>query len=165
MYFYHIIFSYHGFPETHVRKTDCTGNHCLQSDSCCEMTSPAHAFCYRHQIITTTNKVAEKLGLEKQQFSFSFQSRLGRDPWLKPFTTQQLKYFPKAGIKKLLIVCPAFVSDCLETLEEIAMEGKTEFLQYGGEEFTMIPAMNENLEWIDCMVGLIRQHQPVVMMA
>jgi protoporphyrin/coproporphyrin ferrochelatase len=157
--FDHILFSYHGIPERHVRKTDCTGNHCLQSESCCEIASPAHAFCYRHQIIATTNRVAEQLGLQKRQFSFSFQSRLGRDPWLKPFTSRQLKYFPKAGIKKLLIVCPAFVSDCLETLEEIAMEGKEEFLQHGGEQFTMIPAMNENQEWINCMQVLIRQQK------
>jgi ferrochelatase len=157
----HILFSYHGIPERHVRKTDCTGNHCLQSVSCCETPSAAHTFCYRHQIITTTNMVAKQLGLQRQQFSYSFQSRLGRDPWLKPFTSQQLESFPKAGIKKLLIVCPAFVSDCLETLEEIAMEGKQEFLKYGGEQFTMIPCLNENQDWIDCMEMLIRQQKPL----
>jgi ferrochelatase len=151
----HILFSYHGIPERHVRKTDCTGNHCLQSASCCEIDSPAHNFCYRHQVITTTNLVASQLGLERHQFSFSFQSRLGRDPWLKPFTSQQLESLPRVGIRKLLIVCPAFVSDCLETLEEIAMEGKQEFQKHGGEQFTMIPALNENQDWIDCMEQLI----------
>lgn len=151
----HILFSYHGIPERHVKKTDCTGNHCLQSANCCETPSAAHQFCYRHQIITTTNKVAEQLEIPSNKFSYSFQSRLGRDPWLQPYTVQQLKLFPGKGIKKLLVVCPAFVSDCLETLEEIAMEGKHDFMQHGGEEFTMIPALNEHPNWIDCMQTLI----------
>jgi len=161
----HILFSYHGIPERHVKKTDCTGNHCLQSSNCCDTPSPAHQFCYRHQIITTTNKVAEQLGLPSNKFSYSFQSRLGRDPWLQPYTAQQLKLFPEKGIKKLLIVCPAFVSDCLETLEEIAVEGKQEFLQHGGEELTMIPALNENQKWIDCMQVLIRQQKQLAIKA
>lgn len=163
--FDHILFSYHGIPERHVKKTDCTEMHCLQAHDCCNMASAAHDFCYRHQIITTTNKVAEELGLAKQQFSFSFQSRLGRDAWLKPYTVEQLKNFPATGIKKLLIVCPAFVSDCLETLEEIAMEGKKDFLGHGGESFIMIPALNENDLWIDCMEELIDEQctsQPAV---
>lgn len=154
--FDHILFSYHGIPERHVKKTDCTEMHCLQSSSCCEVASPAHAFCYRHQVITTTNKVAEELHFQKNQFSVSFQSRLGRAAWLKPFTTDQLKSFPEQGIKKLLIVCPAFVSDCLETLEEIAVEGKEDFLKHGGERFTMIPALNESNLWIDCMEELVQ---------
>jgi ferrochelatase len=155
--FDHILFSYHGIPERHVKKTDCTETHCLQAADCCQIPSPAHDFCYRHQIITTTNLVAQKLGLKKQQFSFSFQSRLGRDAWLKPYTVNQLKEFPAKGIKKLLIVCPAFVSDCLETLEEIAIEGKEEFIKSGGKELTMIPALNENGEWIDCIEELVKQ--------
>lgn len=155
----HILFSYHGIPERHVKKTDCTGNHCLQSANCCETPSAAHQFCYRHQIITTTNKVAEQLEIPSGKFSYSFQSRLGRDPWLQPYTVQQLKLFPEKGIKKLLVVCPAFVSDCLETLEEIAMEGKHDFMQHGGEEFTMIPALNEDPKWIACMQMLINQQE------
>ena len=153
--FDHILFSYHGIPERHVKKTDCTGNHCLQSPDCCEVASPAHAHCYRHHIITTTKLVAERLGLEEEKFSFSFQSRLGRDAWLKPFTIEQLRTFPSKNINNLLIACPAFVSDCLETLEEIQMEGKEEFLKAGGRTLTMIPALNENVEWIDCMQDLI----------
>jgi ferrochelatase len=157
--FDHVLFSYHGIPERHVKKTDCTEMHCLQSSTCCDITSPAHDFCYRHQVITTTNKVAQLLGLSKQQYSFSFQSRLGRDAWLKPYTAEQLKKFPATGIRKLLIVCPAFVSDCLETLEEIAIEGKEDFLKHGGESFVMIPALNENGLWIDCMEILINEQQ------
>ncbi len=153
----HILFSYHGIPERHVKKTDCTGNHCLKSENCCSMPSTAHEFCYRHQVITTTNLVTDKLKIEKNKFSFSFQSRLGRDAWLKPFTTVQLEHFPKEGIKKLLIVCPAFVSDCLETLEEIEKEGAEDFIKAGGESLTMIPALNENKDWIDCAEELIRK--------
>ncbi len=160
--FDHILFSYHGIPERHIRKTDCTETHCLQAFHCCETASPAHDYCYRHQIISTTNMVAKQLGLEKHQFSFSFQSRLGRDAWLQPYTANQLKNFPAKGIKKLLVVCPAFVSDCLETLEEIAAEGKETFLKYGGISFTMIPALNERKTWIDCMEDLIKQQSAVI---
>ena len=152
----HILFSYHGIPERHVKKTDCTGTHCLKQEDCCNVPSAAHSFCYRHQVITTTELVAAQLNLEKSKYSFSFQSRLGRDPWLKPFTVDQLEHFPKKGIKKLLVVCPAFVSDCLETLEEIQMEGNEDFLKAGGESLTMIPAMNENADWIDCAAELIK---------
>jgi ferrochelatase len=153
----HVLFSYHGIPERHVKKTDCTGNHCLQSADCCSVASPAHAFCYRHQVIETTKIVAGKLGLENGKFSYSFQSRLGRDKWLQPFTVNQLKAFPAAGIKKLLILCPAFVSDCLETLEEIQVEGREDFLKSGGEELTMVPALNENELWINCIEKLVGQ--------
>jgi ferrochelatase len=155
--FDHLLFSYHGIPERHVKKTDCTGTHCLQASGCCDISSAAHDFCYRHQVITTTNKTAALLGLNSHQYSFSFQSRLGRDAWLKPYTGKLFETMPAMGIKKLLIVCPAFVSDCLETLEEIAVEGKTEFLKHGGIDFQMIPALNENNEWIDCMCKLIEE--------
>jgi ferrochelatase len=153
----YVLFSYHGIPERHVKKTDCTGTHCLQSPDCCELDSPAHDYCYRHQVITTTNLVAKELNLQTGQFGFSFQSRLGRDAWLKPFTVEQLKDFPKQGIKRLLILCPAFVSDCLETLEEISIEGKEIFLTNGGEYFNMIPALNEEALWINCMNELIAE--------
>ncbi len=155
--FDHILFSYHGIPERHVKKTDCTGNHCLQSPQCCDTPSAAHDYCYRHQVITTTNLVAGQLGLDSSKYSFSFQSRLGRDAWLQPFTVNQLAAFPAKGIRRLLIVCPAFVSDCLETLEEIAIEGKEDFIKHGGESFTMIPALNENTLWIDCMEDLLNR--------
>jgi ferrochelatase len=158
--FDHILFSYHGIPERHVKKTDPTHHHCLQTAECCDTPSSAHNYCYRHQIITTTRLAALQLGLEAEKFSFSFQSRLGTDSWLKPYTVNQLKEFPQRGIKNLLVVCPAFVSDCLETLEEIEMEGKELFEQSGGEHFTMIPALNENPLWIDCMEKLVSETVP-----
>jgi len=154
--FDHLLFSYHGIPERHIYKSDCSGTHCLKTADCCGMESVAHAHCYRHQIITTTELVAGELGLDKSRYSFSFQSRLGRDAWLKPYTASQLSDFPNRGIKKLLVVCPAFVSDCLETLEEIDREGREDFLHAGGEYYEMIPALNEEPAWLDCAEELIR---------
>lgn len=144
----HILFSYHGVPERHIRKGDITGNHCLATAGCCNVSSPAHAKCYRHQCLTTTGMVAEKLDIPPGKFSVSFQSRLGRDEWLKPYTAQRLQEMPGQGINKLIVVCPAFVSDCLETLEEIAEEGRELFLHAGGQSFTMIPCLNVHPAWV-----------------
>jgi ferrochelatase len=152
----HILFSYHGIPERHIRKSDVTGCHCLQSENCCETPSPAHEFCYRHQVKTTTKLVTEKLGIPKDKYSISFQSRLGKG-WLTPFTDFRLAEMPKEGIKNLLILCPAFVSDCLETLEEIAMRGKEIFMLAGGESFTMIPCLNTHPLWVDAVEGYMRE--------
>ena len=149
--FDHILFSFHGIPERHILKGDTTGEHCLKMENCCAVDSPAHQKCYRHQCFTTMQLTAAALNLPTSKYSISFQSRLGRDPWLKPFTDFRLKDMPNEGIKKLLVVCPAFVSDCLETLEEIAMEGKEIFLHAGGESFTMIPCMNVHPLWVKAL--------------
>jgi len=152
----HIVFSYHGIPERHVQKTDITNSHCLNAADCCNVDSPAHAYCYRHQCLFTTNNVAAQLQIPKEKFSYSFQSRLGRDEWLKPYTVVRLQEMPKEGIKKLVIVCPAFISDCLETLEEIAEEGKEVFLHAGGEEFTLIPCLNIHPLWVEALRGIVK---------
>ena len=151
----HILFSYHGVPGRHIRKSDVTGCHCLQTDNCCEVTSPAHEFCYRHQVITTTKLVTEALNIPKSKYSISFQSRLGKG-WLTPFTDFRLKELPGEGVKKLLIICPAFVSDCLETLEEIAVREKETFMNAGGESYEMIPCLNTNPLWVKTIVGWIK---------
>jgi ferrochelatase len=153
----HILFSYHGVPGRHLKKTDPTGNHCLQSAACCETASPAHAVCYRHQCYTTTREIVRLLDLPEGKYSNSFQSRLGKG-WLEPFTDIRLEQMPGEGIKKLLILCPAFVSDCLETLEEIAMRGKESFLQAGGESYTMIPCLNTNPLWVQALAGWVRDY-------
>ena len=152
----HILFSYHGIPERHIRKSDVTGCHCLETENCCEVASPAHQFCYRHQVKTTTKLVTEKLGIPRDKYSISFQSRLGKG-WLTPFTDFRLAEMPKEGIKNLLILCPAFVSDCLETLEEIAMRGKEIFMLAGGESFTMIPCLNTHQLWVDAVENYMRK--------
>jgi ferrochelatase len=154
--FDHLLFSYHGVPKRHILKTDCTKSHCFSSEDCCSIASKAHEVCYRHQVIETTNLVADKLGLQKGKFSFSFQSRLGSDAWLQPYTAEQLKKFPSLGIKKLVVVCPAFVSDCLETLEEIQVEGHEDFLKAGGEEYSVIPCLNDRADWIKTLVNLVK---------
>lgn len=146
----HILFSYHGVPGRHIMKTDKTGCHCLKVENCCEVASPAHAECYRHQCFTTTKLVMEKLGVTKDKYSISFQSRLGKG-WLEPFTDIRLEEMPKEGIKKLLILCPAFVSDCLETLEEIEERGKESFIGAGGETYQMIPCLNIIPSWVDTL--------------
>lgn len=147
----HILFSYHGVPQRHIRKSDTTGCHCLKVNNCCETASPAHATCYRHQLVVTTKLVAEKLGIPKEKYSISFQSRLGKG-WLEPFTDKRLEAMPGEGIKKLLVACPAFISDCLETIEEIGEEGKETFLHAGGESFTLIPCLNTHPAWVSTII-------------
>lgn len=153
-----ILFSYHGIPERHVIKTDVTRHHCLQSPDCCEKSSPAHAFCYRHQVITTTKLITEILGIPPEKYSLSFQSRLGRDKWLEPYTAKRLTELPAEGVKRLLIVCPAFVSDCLETLEEIAGQGRESFLHSGGASLTLIPCLNVHPLWVRAIAGWVKQY-------
>jgi ferrochelatase len=147
----HILFSYHGVPERHIRKSDITKSHCKIDGQCCKTASPAHQFCYRHQCYETTRQVAEYLELKEGTYSTSFQSRLGFDPWLQPYTDKTVNEFAEKGTKNMAIVTPAFVSDCLETLEEIGMEAKEEFEERGGEQFHVIPCLNDNMEWIKVM--------------
>ncbi|MER3470981.1 MAG: ferrochelatase [Chitinophagaceae bacterium] len=153
-----ILFSYHGVPERHILKGDITGQHCLKVPNCCDVPSEAHKYCYRHQCWTTTKLVTERLGIPKDKLGFSFQSRLGRDPWLQPYTAVRLAELPKEGVKKILVVCPAFVSDCLETLEEIAEEGKEIFLHNGGERFEMIPCLNVHPLWVGAIAKWVKEY-------
>ena len=143
-----LLFSYHGVPERHIYKTDPTKT-CNMNDCCYKDTNPSHSFCYRHQCFNTTDRVIRKLELSKDKVIVSFQSRLGKDKWIEPYTDHTLETIPQKGIKNLAIVCPAFVSDCLETLEEISVEGKEQFLEGGGEKFTYIPCLNDEDRWIE----------------
>lgn len=153
-----MLFSYHGVPERHIYKGDITGQHCLKVADCCDVPSEAHKYCYRHQCWTTTKLVTERLGIPKQKWGFSFQSRLGRDPWLQPYTAVRLEELPKEGVKKILVVCPAFVSDCLETLEEIAEQGKESFLHHGGVSFEMIPCLNVHPLWVSAIANWVKEY-------
>lgn len=152
----HLLFSYHGVPERHIRKSDITKSHCKIDGSCCTTPSKAHDFCYRHQCKEVTRLVGEKLQLEEGSYSTSFQSRLGFDPWLQPYTDRTIERLGKQGIKNMAIVTPAFVSDCLETLEEIAMEGEEIFHEVGGREFTTIPCLNDDEEWVALISNWIK---------
>ncbi len=153
----HLLFSYHGVPERHIRKSDITKSHCKIDGSCCKTPSEAHQFCYRHQCFDTTRRVAEALQLEEGTYTTTFQSRLGFDPWLQPYTDRTIERMGKEGIKKMAIVTPAFVSDCLETLEEIAMEGEEIFHEVGGEEFTTIPCLNDRDDFAQYLVDRIEK--------
>jgi ferrochelatase len=149
--FDHVLFSYHGLPELHLTKADPTGSHCLQRPDCCQVASPAHTTCYRHQIFRTTECFVQKAGLSPEQYTVAFQSRLGKAKWLEPSTVQTLENLAQNGVKKLLVMCPAFVTDCLETLEEIALQGSEIFEQAGGESLTLIPCLNDHEKWVSTL--------------
>lgn len=155
----YILFSYHGVPERHIRKSDVTKRHCQINNTCCVTPSEAHDFCYRHQCLETTRQVAEVLGLEEGKFSTSFQSRLGRDPWLQPYTDATIDGLAQKGIKKLAVVTPAFVSDCLETLEEIGMEAAESFKENGGEHFLSIPCLNDREDWVHTLTSWVQEFE------
>ena len=145
----HLLFSYHGVPERHIRKSDVTKSHCKMDGKCCFEESPAHQYCYRHQCEMTSIKVAEYLELKEGSYSTSFQSRVSiLGSWLKPYTDKTVEKFAKKGIKELAIATPAFVSDCLETLEEIGMEAAEDFEENGGKHLHVIPCINDRDEWV-----------------
>lgn len=150
----YLLFSYHGIPQRHLRKVDPTGGHCRGgAGACCQTPSPAHATCYRHQVIAATHGVAARLGLSPDRYGIAFQSRLGSG-WLQPFTDRELAELPGRGVKRLAVVCPSFVADCLETLEEMALRGRETFLAAGGREFTYVRCLNDDAAWIDALAEL-----------
>jgi ferrochelatase len=152
----HLLFSFHGIPERHLRKSDPTHCHCLAKENCCEVSSPASATCYRAQCFKTVAAFVKLAGVPKGKFSVSFQSRLGKDAWLKPYTDFELPRLATEGKKRMLVICPAFVSDCLETIEEIGIRGCEQFMAGNGKEFTRIPCMNEHPLWIEALEKMIR---------
>ena len=151
----HLLFSFHGLPERHLRKSDPTGRHCLATKDCCTTASLAHATCYRAQCFKTVAAFVKQAGVPEGKYSVSFQSRLGRDPWLKPYTDFELPRLAQKGVRKLLVMCPAFVSDCLETLEEIGLRGRETFLEAGGSECTLIPCLNEHPLWLEALERMV----------
>ncbi len=149
--FDHVLFSYHGLPESHLKKTDPTGGHCLSTEDCCQRESTAHQTCYRHQVFRTTECFARQYGLQKEQYSVAFQSRLGRAKWLEPSTEQTIRRLAQQGTRKLLVLCPAFVTDCLETLEEIGIRGAEVFTEAGGETLELVPCLNDHNQWLEVL--------------
>lgn len=151
----HVLFSFHSLPQRHLQKADSSKAHCLIVKDCCTTCSPIHATCYRAQALKTTAALAKRAGLNPAKYSVSFQSRLAGEPWLTPYTDYELVRLPKEGVKNLLVICPAFVADCLETLEEIAVEGRDTFLEAGGQKFQQIPCPNEQAPFIDFLHGRV----------
>lgn len=152
----HILFSFHGLPERHLRRTDPTACHCLRQDGCCSTPSPALATCYRSQCLRTVAALACELGLPEGRFSHAFQSRLGRDRWLEPATTDVLARLARQDVRRLVVMCPSFVTDCLETLEEIGIRGRETFLHAGGSSLSLIPCLNAHPVWMDALAELAR---------
>jgi ferrochelatase len=153
----HVLFSYHGVPQRHMRKADSSHAHCLVVPDCCTTCSPVHATCYRAQCFATTRALVARCGIPAEKHSVAFQSRLAGEPWLTPFTDQVLARLPSAGVKKLLVLCPAFTTDCLETLEEIQQQGRDTFLSSGGESFQQIPCLNDHPAFIDFLAKRTRR--------
>jgi len=153
----YVLFSYHGLPARHMRVADSSKAHCLVVPDCCEICSPVQSTCYRAQCLRTTRALVERAGLKTGTYSISFQSRLAGEPWLTPYTDHELIRLAKTGVKKLLVITPAFVADCLETLEEISMSGKESFLQAGGEWFQQIPCLNDHASYLDFAYGRVQQ--------
>lgn len=153
--FDHLLFSFHGIPERHLRKADPTGSHCLIQGECCSADSPARATCYRAQCYETVRAFVAATGLRQEQYSVAFQSRLGRDPWIKPYTDVMLESLGKKRTRKLLVICPSFVSDCLETIEEIGLRGKETFHRAGGGEFVLIPCLNQHPLWLTALETMV----------
>ena len=145
----YLLFSYHGLPERHMRKADSSHAHCLTVPDCCNTPSPAHATCYRAQCFATTRAFVARAAIPAGRYSISFQSRLQGEPWLSPFTDFEFERLPTTGVKKLLVMSPAFTADCLETLEELQQQGRDTFMQAGGQSFQQIPCPNDHPAFID----------------
>lgn len=151
----HYVFSYHGLPERQIRKGSY-GNFC-QLGSCCDTLNEHNRYCYRAQCFETTRLVAKKLGVEKENYTVCFQSRLGKDPWVKPYTEDVLQDLAKSGKKKVLAFSPAFVSDCLETTIEVGQEYHENFIEAGGEKWDLVPSLNVEDKWVECLKGMVEK--------
>ena len=151
----HLLLSFHGLPERHLTKLDPTGFHCFKDADCCKSAPPeVMATCYRAQCIHTAEQFAQRMGLKEGQWSVSFQSRLGRAKWIEPYTEARLDELAKSGVKKILVMCPAFVADCIETLEEIGDRGREQFRAAGGEELVLVPCLNDEPQWAKALSKL-----------
>ncbi|MDF1562757.1 MAG: ferrochelatase [Deltaproteobacteria bacterium] len=156
----HVLFTFHGLPERQVRAADPTGQHCLAREDCCEQPSPAHRTCYRHQCRRTAEALAGRLDLAEGAWSVAFQSRLGRTPWLGPYTDQVLAELGAKGVERVALVSGSFVADCLETLEELGLRGRETFEAAGGKQLVLVPSLNDQPAWADTVAALARRAAP-----
>ena len=156
----HVLFSYHGLPENQIKKSDATGTFCLASEDCCAAARSENRHCYRAQCHRTTELLGEALALDPQMTSTSFQSRLGRTPWIQPFTDYEVVALAERGVKRLAVLCPAFVADCLETIEEIGMRLAEQWTGLGGEALLLVPSLNAHPSWVEAVTDLVRRKLP-----
>ena len=153
----HVLISYHGLPERQVRGADASGSHCLARPDCCDAIGVANRSCYRAHCFATTRAVAGALGLAPEKHSTAFQSRLGRTPWIRPTTDEVLPELAARGVRRLAVLCPAFVADCLETLEEIGIRARATWESLGGEAFELIPCLNADPVWARAVADWMRE--------
>jgi ferrochelatase len=157
----HVVFSFHGLPERQVKRSDETGRHCLASPSCCDAIVDANRNCYRAQSFATARGLAARLGLAAGGWSVTFQSRLGRTPWIAPYTDIVLPQLAKNGVRRVAVMCPAFVADCLETLEEIGLRARADFRAAGGDDLLLVPSLNAEPVWVEALARLIAAAAPL----
>jgi ferrochelatase len=144
----HVLFSFHGLPERHILKEDPVGNRCLKFDECCDQDVMQNEKCYRAHCFKTAHALRKKIGIPDDLCGIAFQSRLGRTPWLKPYTDLVVPELIKSGRRRLVVFCPAFVADCLETLEEIGIRAREAALAAGAEAFELVPSLNDSPLWV-----------------
>lgn len=154
----HILFSYHGLPQRHLVKGDVSEKHCLKIENCCSVLTENNQFCYSAQSFNTTRLIVNKLGIPKEKYTICFQSRLGKDPWVQPYTSQVIEDLAKKGVKRILVLCPAFVADCLETVYEISVEYAEEFKEHGGEHVQLVESLNDHPLWIEALEDLVKNY-------
>jgi ferrochelatase len=151
----HLLLSYHGLPERQIRKSDASGAHCFASNTCCDAVGKANRFCYRAQCVATSRALARALGIPDEDWTIAFQSRLGRNPWIRPYTDEILPFLRERGVRRLAVMCPSFVADCLETIEEIGIRGREQWLELGGEDLVLIPCLNDHPAWVEAVAGWV----------
>lgn len=154
--FDHVLFSFHGLPERQLLKCDHTGNYCLKNADCCQTLNDTNKFCYSAQGHDTARLLAKELGIARENYTVCFQSRLGKEPWVQPYTTDVLKRLAQEGKKRLLVFSPAFVADCLETLYEITVEYHEEFRELGGEHVQLVESLNDHPKFVEALVAIAK---------
>jgi protoporphyrin/coproporphyrin ferrochelatase len=153
----HVLFSYHGLPEKQVRKSDRSDDWCLTATDCCARITDVNRFCYRAQCFATTRALAAELGLAPERHSTTFQSRLAGQKWIEPYTDKSLPRLYAAGVRRLAVLTPSFVADCLETLEEIGIRGRDQWMGLGGEDLLLVPCVNADPSWAEAVAAMVRR--------
>lgn len=154
----HIMFSYHGLPKSHILKADKYGT-CFRQ-GCCQERTVKSFYCYKAQCYATTHAIARKLNIAPSKYSVSFQSRLGKQEWIKPYTSDELHRLTSVGVRKLLVAAPSFICDCIETIDEIAKEYKELFISFGGTKLDLVEGLNEDPLWIKALKEICLGSEP-----
>lgn len=153
----HVLFSYHGLPESQIRRSDPTGEWCLQFHSCCDAVGGVNRYCYRAHCFATTREAAARLGLEEGSYTTTFQSRLAGQKWIEPYTDVVMPTLYESGVRRLAVLTPSFTADCLETLEEIGIRGRRQWAELGGEDFLLVPCLNAEPAWVEALAQMVKR--------